>query len=249
MKIKTVVAASLVTCVSASALAGTMGSAVTSNPWALVMTLGLGPAWTSNGQTQTFFLQTDVQKTYAAVKKTSGFAVGEFFAGVQHELSPVFTGQLGIALAATGNAKLQGDIWEDADPNFNNFDYNYKINHTHVALKGKLLADFGLMVQPYISGSVGGGYNRTHDFHIGQKLFEEVPAPNFADNKTSAFTYTLGFGVQKAVNNHWQVGIGYEFANWGKSQLARAQGQTLNSGLYLSHLYTNQLQLNLSYVA
>ena len=109
--------------------------------------------------------------------------------------------------------------------------------------------DFNQMVQPYVSGSLGVGFNRAHDFTITPKIFEEVPAPNFTDNRTTAFTYTLGIGVQKALTTNWQAGIGYEFANWGKSQLGRAPGQTLNSGLHLSHLYTNQLQFSLSYVA
>lgn len=70
---------------------------------------------------------------------------------------------------------------------------------------------------------------------------------NFASNTTTAFTYTLGAGVQRHLNPHWQVGIGYEFSDWGSSQLNRASGQTLNSGLLLSHLYTNELLFNLTY--
>ena len=72
---------------------------------------------------------------------------------------------------------------------------------------------------------------------------------NFASNTTTAFTYTLGAGVQRYLNPHWQAGIGYEFADWGRSQLNRALGQTLNSGLSLSHLYTNGFLLNLTYLA
>lgn len=73
--------------------------------------------------------------------------------------------------------------------------------------------------------------------------------PNFASNTTAAFTYTLGVGVERNINLHCQVGIGYEFADWGMSQLSRASGQTLNTGLSLSHLYTNGLLFNLTYSA
>jgi hypothetical protein len=45
------------------------------------------------------------------------------------------------------------------------------------------------------------------------------------------------------------VGAGYEFADWGKSGLNRAAGQTLNTGLALNHLYTNGVLVNLTYVA
>ena len=43
------------------------------------------------------------------------------------------------------------------------------------------------------------------------------------------------------------VGVGYEFSDWGKSQLGRAPGQTINSGLALSHFYTNAFQPNVTY--
>lgn len=65
----------------------------------------------------------------------------------------------------------------------------------------------------------------------------------------TAFVYTLSAGIQKALNSRWQVGAGYEFADWGQSQLGRASGQTLNSGLSLKHLYTNGILFNLTYVA
>jgi len=76
-----------------------------------------------------------------------------------------------------------------------------------------------------------------------------VVMSNFASNTTTAFTYTLGAGVQRHLNQHWQAGIGYEFSDWGRRQLNRASGQTLNSGLSLPHLYTNGLLFNLTYHA
>jgi len=73
--------------------------------------------------------------------------------------------------------------------------------------------------------------------------------PDFASNTTTAFTYTLGVGVERHLNPHWQAGLGYEFADWGKSQLSRASRQTLNNGLSLSHVYTNGFLFNLTYHA
>ncbi|HHX3357169.1 TPA: outer membrane protein, partial [Legionella anisa] len=96
---------------------------------------------------------------------------------------------------------------------------------------------------------VGVGFNRAHDFTNTPLIFEALPNPDFADHTKTAFTYTLGAGVQKALNDHWQIGAGYEFADWGKSELGRAFGQTMNSGLALNHLYTNGVLFNLTYVA
>ena len=72
---------------------------------------------------------------------------------------------------------------------------------------------------------------------------------NFAAYTQTSFTYTLGAGIQKILTNHWQVGLGYEFADWGQSRLNRASEQTIGQGLSLSHLYTNGLVFNLTYTA
>lgn len=223
-----------------------------SSSYPYIITLSLGPSLVRGDETQTLFLQPDVQKTYTSNQKNDAIASGELFLGLQRQHNIHLQGQLGLAVMITSHANMSGDIWEDADPDFNNYIYTYKIKHTSVAVKGKILIDMnmrGMSLQPYINGSAGVGFNYADGFKITPKLFEEVPAPRFSANTETAFTYTLGVGLQKTINLHWQAGLGYEFADWGKSQLGRAPGQTLNSGLHLSHLYTNTMQLNLSYIA
>ena len=232
-----------------AALAGTMGQSTPSEGWKKVATLSLGPSWADGGKTQTFYVESDLQQTYAANNKAQLLGSGEIFLGLQHRLTHHLQAQLGLAAATTTSTRLYGDIWQDADPDLNNFYYSYHINHTHVAVKGKLLTDITNIVQPYISGSLGIGFNRADNYIQTPKLFEVPPIPPFASHTQNAFTYTVGTGLQKALDQHWSVGVGYEFADWGKSSLSAAPGQTLNGGLQLNHLYTNQLQFSLSFVA
>ena len=175
--------------------------------------------------------------------------VGEIFLGIQKPLHEKLGGQIGFAVVTTGNTSLSGHVWDDTEPAFNNYTYNYQIRHTHLALKGKLLADRGYIVTPWVSGSLGVGFNQSHGFSNTPTISEAVAMSNFASNTTTAFTYTVGAGVQRHLNQHWQAGVGYEFSDWGRSQLSRASGQTLNTGLSLSHLYTNGFLFNLTYSA
>ena len=214
-----------------------------------MVTLSASGILANGGATQTFFLQPTVEKTYVSQSDMRGIVGGEVFLGYVHQLSTHLQGQLGVAAVTTSNAQLKGDIWEDADPNFNNYTYSYNLTHTHVALKGKLLADAGMWAQPYVSASIGGAFNNAKSFIITPDIDQEVPAPAFTDNSTTSFTYTLGIGVQRVLNRHVQVGIGYEFADWGKSQLGAAPGQTLNSGLSVNNFYTNAVQLSFSFRA
>lgn len=164
-------------------------------------------------------------------------------------LSKQLEGQVGLAFVATGNATLSGNIWDDADPAFNNYTYQYKVSHMAVALKGKLLGHWDLPIIPWISASLGVGFNKAYGFSNTPTIYEAVPSPNFTNNTTTAFTYAIGIGVERQLNPHWQIGAGYEFSDWGRSQLGPASGASSNQGLSLSHLYTNSLLFNLTYVA
>lgn len=214
------------------------------------LSLSVGPVWADDaGRTQTLLLAPEVLKTYAADKSTDALVDGEVFLGWQKTISPGFIGQFGLAAAATSNARLSGDIWDDADPQFNNYTYSYRIHHSHVAAKGKLLMDRGWYVMPWISGSVGVGFNRAEEFNNVPTIPEAVVNANFASHTKTTFTYTLGAGLQKAITPNIQVGVGYEFADWGKSELSRALGQTNGTGLTLDHLYTNGVLFNITFLA
>lgn len=241
-------AASILMCTQS--IAGAMGpSSTLPQDWRWVGAASIGPVWENSGQTQTFYLAPNIVKTYAAAKTSNALADGEIFVGAQRELPRALIGQLGIAAGVTSDARPSGNIWDDANPTFNNYTYSYRIQHTYVAVKGKLLADRGYWFIPWVSGGLGVGFNKARDFQNTPLIFEAVTMPNFASNTKTSFTYTLGAGIQKTVNQHWQLGMGYEFSDWGQSQLDRASGQTLNSGLSLNHLYTNGVLFNLTYLA
>lgn len=228
---------------------GSMGRENQETGWTWVDTLSLGPVWGTSGETQTFYLTPTIEKTYSANKSNNVLFYGEFFAGLQKNLSQTVIGQLGLAVAASGDATALGVIWDDADPEFDNYTYSYKIQHTHLAVKGKLLKDMGFWVMPWIGGSLGIGFNKDYSFINIPTIFEAIPNPNFTSHTQTAFTYTLSIGMQMALDMNWQVGAGYEFADWGKNRLGRAQEQTLNTGIALNHFYTNGLMFNLTYIA
>ncbi|MHB1947715.1 MAG: porin family protein [Gammaproteobacteria bacterium] len=220
----------------------------------IVVGLSAGPTWISGNKTQTFHLQPDVAKTYTGEVNNSAFPSGEFFIGWQRPwcasfLRQSFLSQLGLSIVAAGNARLKGDIWEDADPDFDNYRYQYKVNHAHVAVKTRLIGNCNRFIEPYISAALGVGFNHAHGFTISPKITSEVPAPPFKSNTTTTFTYSFGIGIQKSLTPEFKAAIGYELTDWGRTQLARATGQTVNQGLTLNHLYANQLQLSLFYSA
>lgn len=237
----------LTTLLSSSVLAGTMGPAPAE--WAWVGTFSIGPVWEEGGKRQTFFLAPEIEKTYAPYKSTRALVNGELFVGVQKSVVQQLQAQLGLAVATTSDARLSGEIWDDADPLFNNHNYRYKVQHTYIAVKGKLLADRGYWLTPWISGSIGVGFNDAYSYSNRPRIPAALPNPNFRDHTTTTFSYTVGAGLQKALDPNWQVGVGYEFADWGKSKLYSAPAQIFGHGLTLNHFYTNGILFNLTYIA
>lgn len=220
--------------------------ALSSWPW--VAALSIGPIWEKSGQTQTISLAPEVEKTYTTDDALNTLAEGSFFIGLQKPLQKQLQSQLGLAVGITSQAKMSGHIWDDADPQFDNHTYNYQIEHTHLLLQGKILVE-GYAIIPWLSGGAGIGFNKAQSFQNTPTLFEALPNNNFTSNTTTTFTYTISAGIQKSLSKNWQIGIGYEFADWGDSQLGRAPEQVLNGGLGLNHLYTNGLLFNLTYIA
>lgn len=230
------------TLLASNVFAGTMGSLAAAPSWSWVGAVSVGPVWESSGRTQTLGLP----RTYITHESNRTLVDGEVFIGVQKPFFQQLQAQLGLTVAATSDARLSGSIWYDANPLFNNYAYNYKLQHTHVAVKGKLLRDNGSWLIPWVNGSIGVGFNESHSFRNSPTIFEALPISNLGSHSKTSFTYTVGAGVQKALNSNWQVGVGYEFADWGRSEL---RVPTFGHGLKLNHLYTNGVLFNLTYIA
>jgi len=248
----------LMGCFYATATAGSLFPDSWKNPldggseskWTRVGMLSGGLGWNSPGQTQTLYLTRSVQNTYVATKTSQVLANGELFLAGQRALrSNLFT-QFGVDLALTSNSSLNGDIWENASSTYNDEIYTYRIYHGYVGLKTKFLMDLKTDIMPYISGSFGLGFNQSHHYtitpsNVVQPIFTQYP---FKSYTATEFSYTGGVGLQQWVTAHWQLGLGYDFANWGQSHLKPASAQTTNAALGLTHLYVHSLLLNVTRV-
>ena len=219
-------------------------------PYDYFISLSAGPGWTDAGRSQTIALEPDVINTYVPDNLTNShvMANGELFLGIQKSFCGYIQSQFGLALYASSHANLDGYIQVDGDPNFQNYEYNYKINHEHLALKTKWVAENAFNMNPYLSASLGVGLNKSYDFSINPVISQEVSPPPFKSHTKTAFSYSIGVGFQHTVNCHYSIALGYELVSWGASSLSRADGQTSGHGLRLSNLYTQGLSLNVNYL-
>jgi len=224
--------------------------------WSSIITLSGGAAWANAGQNQYLypnFLYPNVARPidyFNYNSPTSVLASGEIFFGLQRIIYPGLLGELGIGLAAASDVNVTGSINVNGVPNANFFEY--QVNHGRAELKGRLVSEYYRLAQPYISGSFGAGFNHSHAY-VPTTINPVLFPPNwFTDSTNIAFSYTLGIGIQTKINPNWQVAVGYEFADWGKNYLGQDDASLIPGPAFygpgLTHLYTNEVLLSLSYL-
>lgn len=214
-----------------------------------IISFSIGPSWSNNGQSQTLTLQPNVQNHYQASFRNNVFPYGEIFFGMEKQLEKSLWAQLGVELGAGGTARFRGDIWENANPNTIDNTYSYKVNEGRILAKMKLLADLNFYgTRPFANVGLGGGFNHAYGYETQPTTPNgPVSAYRFNSKVSKSFAWTAGFGFEEILNEHWHASIGYEFANWGKSQLGSAYTQTVGEGLVVNNIYLNTLLLTLTY--
>jgi hypothetical protein len=225
--------------------------------WTKVITVSGGPAWTSPGQSQTYYIPPSLSPfyrytQYLARETTETITTGELFFALQRPLTPWLTQRLGVAFAGTTEADLYGTFALDFIPRAT---YRYKVSHARAALKGLLAACPTFWAQPYISGSVGYSFNSSDRFKTNPPLniYNFYDGTNtffrFGSSTKGSFVYTVGLGFKVNLAKNWEVGLGYELADWGRSQLKKP---ALISWAFpppkLSNVYTHGLQFSISYL-
>ncbi|WP_419420072.1 hypothetical protein ACNVED_01890 [Legionella sp. D16C41] len=227
--------------------------------WTKVITLSMGPTWASPGETQTYYTPPGISPNYQytqylARETTETVTSGEVFFALQRPLTPWVTQRLGIAFAATTEADLHGTLALNLIPVAS---YRYKISHAHVALKGLFFACPDLWIQPYISGSFGYSFNASDSFKTNPPLnFYNYNNGNngaltllkFPASTKGSFAYTIGLGFQVKLAKNWEFGMGYELADWGRSQLKKSYFGEVFPPPKIGSVYAHQLQFSLSYL-
>lgn len=232
---------------AANSIAGELGKSYEPNlDWGSIITLSGGPAWTNPGKDHYLYPNPPPMNNHFIPKKEwTTLGSGELFFGLQRFICPDVIGQFGIGVAAASDARLSGFI--NVNDVIDVIHYRYQVSHVRAEFKGKLIAAGYRLAQPYLSASAGVGFNHAHDYIPVSSDTILYPPSYFDSRSTVAFSYTLGAGLQRNLNQNWQVGVGYEFADWGKNYLG-GDDYLLGQGPGSAHLYTHELVFSVSYL-
>lgn len=249
---RTLISAALLSSMAAPAFSGTMGE-IPKMPWFAM--LSGGPVWSASGEKQTISLQPGVVNTYQPDRNVSTFGTGSVFMGVDRDFWHGSKLQAGVAVTGSGPDVVRGGVWQDANPNFDNFEYTYRVSQIRLGLKGRVVGKNNHLfkkvekIKPYGSGEIAVAWNRSYAYETIARIDTAVLQPNFDSYTKTALSYAFSAGLQGDVTDHVAMAVGYQITSWGNSNLGPANLQTTSTRLGLSSIYANEMQFSLIYTA
>lgn len=216
----------------------------------MVTTVTLGPDFVYQGDSQTLTLLPPFQNTYVSNKGWK--AVGDFgvFLGIEHQFMGSLSAQMGIAGYGNTSIPLSGNVWQFGIPEFNNFTYKYRVQHGRLMFSNKLLTQWHRYpaLQPYFTWEIGAAFNRASGYQETPITSLALPMAPFANLSQTSFSWGLGIGGDYTITNHIRIGVGYQIADLGSVSLGITPAETTNQTLSVSHLWSNQLRVQLTYL-
>lgn len=212
----------------------------------IIASVGAGAGYSANvGARQTFpTLNRITDQRFEYVPKDKNQTVGVFnlFLGGEWPMTPFFDLQSGLSYYKLSTFSPQGTLTQTtggAAP-FDTFNYSYHVKTQQVLFESKVLYSYKCF-HPYILAGLGVAFSRVNDFNANVPSF--IPASRVYSNKmTTAFTYTVGVGLDYDIMRYVRIGVGYRFSDLGKSALGSAQINSIvvPGTISQSHLYVSE---------
>lgn len=214
-----------------------------------VATLTTGADLLKNTQSQTVALIPPFENYYRSSGDRNIVADVGLFVGLEKPLSSNFSAQIGIAGYWDTSFSEQGTTSQFNQMLFNNLDYTYDIRHSRLMFSGKLLSSMpNSSAHPYLSLEIGGALNQASNYYETSFTPGVFPMTPYTNKRQSSFSYGVGAGIDYNFTKHIRLGAGYQFANLGSVTLGPSPVALTTDSLEISHLYANQLRVQLTYI-
>lgn len=248
--------------ISSFAVAGSMGPLTDGKPHYLASVLGGYANFGLHHRSQLFVGTDDNQFLYLPAKNNPNTGFAGVLLGAEYSLPyPNVLLQIGAEYDYFTRAQLQGLNSVGIDSASQTvYDYQMKVQSQQIQAVAKLMTTYAVMnnhqFHPYLSLGVGAAINNALAFNAQTQETGSVNStPQFNNGKHTSFSYSAGLGVDTTVSEHTRFGLGYRFAQLGTASF-RPGYIAINQvripvefSLHAKNLYTNQLVVQLSYLA
>lgn len=209
-----------------------------------------GTATARVGQSQVFPIIDSSSYNFAINKAFTTELLGGGYAGMEFDFHPDWYLQTGLSYYQVSAFTSRGLLTQGADPQSSDqYLFRYRVNSRRVLIDERLLYNNCHQYHPYIAFAFGVAFNKAYGYQVDYPPFLTF-SPLFSSNRTTAFTYRLGFGIDVDTLANLRLGIGYRFSDLGKVSLGSGHIDTVKIGSTLtqSHLYTQELVAQLTYM-
>ena len=243
--------------------------------WQPLVTLTAGAAFNNDtGNSQYFPSPNPVQDAYynyaANNSQESVLLVGGFI-GAERKLARNWNIQLGLGYYQPGIYHAKGTLTQgpaiigsgapDIDAS-SQYPYRYNIKTQQLLVESKLLFTTHNIFHPYITAGIGAGFNNVYGFSADITPVDTTLTNHFNSANTTSFSYRVGFGIDVDLTKQVRLGLGYRFADFGSTKSGTSvidsgginndgtvnPAVTSNNRLTQSHLYTNDVVAQLTYL-
>lgn len=208
--------------------------------------LSLGADLIRIGRSQAINFAPEITNTFTAANENKPSASMGLVLGFEKKLSHDIFFQLGMTSYFNTEVNATGHVWEFSLPEFDNFIYHYRIQSSRIMLSSKLMTTIPTKIHPYLNAELGMGFNQARGFAQDRLVADSVPMIPFNDHVEQSLSWALGVGFDIEINSKARIGLGYQFANLGKTKLGLTPSQATNNTLSLSNMYTHQLRVQLT---
>ena len=240
------------------ATAGTMGSEVNS-PVFHPFIAAQGGGWGGHSVgSQSYTGTDDTQFIYNAPHANNTWVAGIFLGGEfsTSKLPPPLFLQAGLEYNYFGSQSLRGAHTVGIEPQTSTaYTYRHKLQSQQLLASAKILTTIQKIFHPYLSAGLGAAFNQEKGFSASTDETGSINmTPTFDSNCQTAFSYSLGAGVDATLNQHIRLGFGYRFTSLGKASLG-AGGISINNetipvpfSLTTHSLFANQFIAQITYI-
>lgn len=222
-------------------------------PWQPVISLGAGAAFTDNLGSNNYFPvvnpDTDSFYYYQPNQSSTGAGLFDVFLGGEFTLTNEIAVQAGLGYDVATSYNVNGRLTQGADaPSENVYSYHYQVFNQQLQAEGKLMYKFREIYHPYALLGLGAAFNSSYGFTTSVPPFLTLTR-DFKNHLETAFTYTVGLGIDVDVAENIRLGLGYRFADLCNVNLGHSTVNTTSvaGSINQSHLYLNQVLAQVTY--
>ena len=207
---------------------------------------------------QTYFGADDSVFSYSGTKSNSSpFLIG-LGMGAEKQLSNSnFRARAGLEYITIWPTQINGlHSVGDEPQTYTLYNTHYQMQTQQTLLTARVSKALQQDYHLYLMAGLGLSFNRLSQYRtstVDSGSFNLTPS--FANHTQSSFSYSLGAGIEREIEEHIRLGLGYRFSDLGKASFGLGQvmmntyAAPVPFTLVSSHAYSNQLLVQLSYIA